>query len=84
MPDILIRDLDPETKRLIQSLARTHRRSISDEAKALIRRGLLHKHAKKNDVGVGTLLRQMALEHGFVELDIPSRELGHREPPDFT
>lgn len=40
MSDLLIRDIDPDLKRLIEQRARTHDRNLSEEAKALIRAGL--------------------------------------------
>jgi plasmid stability protein len=40
MSDLLIRDIDPELKYLLEQSAQEHRQSLSDEAKSLIRRGL--------------------------------------------
>jgi plasmid stability protein len=40
MPDLLIRDIDPEMNRSIEERARRHERNLSDEVKALIQQGL--------------------------------------------
>jgi plasmid stability protein len=56
MPNLLIRDIDPMLKRQLAERARTHRRSLSDEAKTLIRRGLA---APPREVGIGTRLFSM-------------------------
>lgn len=40
MPDLLIRGLEPELKRQIEERARSHGRSLSGEAKFLLRKGL--------------------------------------------
>lgn len=40
MADLLIRDIDPELKRLVEERAFVHQRNLSDEIKALIRTGL--------------------------------------------
>lgn len=40
MTDLLIRDIDPDLKLLVEQRARTHNRNLSEEAKALIRAGL--------------------------------------------
>ena len=40
MPDLLVRGVEPELKRKIEERARAHRRSLSEETKALIQRGL--------------------------------------------
>lgn len=56
MANLLIRDIDPTLKRQLTERARTHRHSLSDEAKALIRRGLA---AQPRGVGMGTRLFSM-------------------------
>jgi plasmid stability protein len=40
MTDLLIRDIDTQLKRQIEERAQKHGQSLSDEAKALIRKGL--------------------------------------------
>jgi plasmid stability protein len=40
MSDLLIRDIDPDLKDLLEKSAQEHQQSLSDEAKSLIRRGL--------------------------------------------
>ena len=40
MTDLLVRDIDDDLKRLIEVRARAHRRSVSDEVKALLREKL--------------------------------------------
>ena len=44
MPDLLVRDMDDDLKRLIEDRARSHRRSLSDEVKALLRERLVQTH----------------------------------------
>lgn len=56
MANLLIRDIDPTLKRQLAERARTHRRSLSDEAKTLIRRGLA---TQPREVGLGTRLFSM-------------------------
>jgi plasmid stability protein len=53
MADLLIRDIDPGLKRQLEEQAKAHGRSLSDEAKVLIRRGLV---APPAPVGLGTRL----------------------------
>jgi plasmid stability protein len=40
MTDLLIRDIDPDLKLLVEQRARRHNRNLSEEAKVLIRAGL--------------------------------------------
>ncbi len=53
MANLLVRDIDPALKRQLTERARIHRRSLSDEAKALIRKGIA---AQPREVGIGTRL----------------------------
>lgn len=41
MADLLVRNIDPKLKREIAQRARRNRRNLSEETKALIRRGLV-------------------------------------------
>ena len=56
MPNLLVRDIDPTLKRQLTERARAHRRSLSEEAKALIRRGIAEQ---PRHVGLGTRLFSM-------------------------
>jgi plasmid stability protein len=59
MASLLVRDIDPVLKRQLAERARTHRRSLSEEAKALIRKGMA---AQPREVGIGTRLFSMVSE----------------------
>jgi plasmid stability protein len=41
MPDLLIRNIDPHLKRQLEVSARAHRRSLSEEARSLLKKALL-------------------------------------------
>ena len=41
MTDLLVTDIDPDLSRRLQERAQRHHHSLSDEAKALLRKGLL-------------------------------------------
>jgi plasmid stability protein len=53
MPDLLVRDIEDDLKRLIEDSAREHRRSLSEEVKSLVRKGLA---TPDHPVGMGTYL----------------------------
>jgi len=53
MTDLLIRGIEPQLKRQLEERARKNRQSLSDEAKALIRRALA---APPPEPGLGTRL----------------------------
>ena len=80
MPDILIRSVELELKRKLEESAQTHRRSLSEEAKSLIRKGL---NEPKDDRKLGTLMSQLVpSEYRGDDLvfEIPGDA---SEPPDF-
>jgi hypothetical protein len=53
MADLLIRNIEPSLKRQLEERARKHGRSLSDEAKTLIRRGVTETD---QEAGFGTRL----------------------------
>jgi antitoxin FitA len=80
MSDLLIRKLPPTVRRQIQERARKNRRSLSEEAKMLIQRGLT---APEPSGGLGTRLFSMVREEDRGDdlvFEVPG-EID--EPPDF-
>jgi hypothetical protein len=84
MPDILIRDIDPEIKRIIKARAKAHDRSLSDETKSLLQKGLAQKSGNGDTGGMGTFLRSLIPPEHWTDDWIPLRDTGDREPPDFS
>ncbi len=80
MPDLLIRDIDPQLKRLIEERAQLHRHNLSDEAKSLIRKGLTFP---ETEMKMGTWLYSLVrLEDRGDDLVFEYRD-GMSPPPDF-
>jgi antitoxin FitA len=80
MSDLLIRKLTPALRRQIQERARKNRRSLSEEAKTLIQRGLA---APALPGGLGTRLFSMVRDEDRGDdlvFEIPGEI---RSPPDF-
>jgi hypothetical protein len=78
--DLLIRKVDRKLKRDLKARARAHGRSLSEEAKAVLRRGLAEEPAQ---AGFGTRLFSMLPDEfrgDDLVFDVPS---GPVEPPDF-
>ena len=55
MSNMLIRDVDPGLKRRLEESARRNRRSLSDEAKDLMRRGLAAAPPERPKIPPGKL-----------------------------
>lgn len=51
MPDLLVRNIEDDLKRLIEDSARAHRRSLSEEIKVLLREKLVDS---RDDRKLGT------------------------------
>ena len=80
MSNLLIRDIDSALKRRLKERARAHRRSLSEEAKALIRRGIVEQQP---EVGFGTRLFSMLPDEyrgDDLIFEVPGDVI---EPPDF-
>lgn len=78
MPDLLIRNMTPELKRRLAERARRDRRSLSEEAKLLLNRGLGKETSEKP---VGTALVEL-FRDAAIEFDNPART-AQRAPPEF-
>ena len=80
MADVLIRDIDPEMKRLIEERARDHARNLSDEVKSLIQKGL---NVPEPDLKMGTWLTSLVppeYRGDDLVFEVPG---GDVTPPDF-
>jgi plasmid stability protein len=84
MPDILIRDIDPELKRMIQARARSNKRSMSVETKAILKRALAQSADRPATTGMGTFLGSLIPLEEWTDDFIQSRDTSDREPPDFS
>jgi len=79
MSDLLIRNIDPKLKRRLEARARRSGRSLSEEAKALLTRGMIESRPKRP---VGTALVDLFKSAGPVEIDVARDEVP-RPPPSF-
>jgi len=56
MPDLLIRNIDPHLKQQLRASAHAHRRSLSEEARMLLKKALLERPEKRR---MGTALLEL-------------------------
>ena len=80
MTDLLIRNIDARLKRRLKESARVHRRSLSDEAKVLLERGLLESRDQRK---MGTVLFGLIPDKyrgDDLIFEVPG---GASRPPDF-
>jgi plasmid stability protein len=59
MSDLLIRNIDPHLKRQLRERARLHGRSLSEEARTLLKKALHEPSTKR---GMGTALAELLPE----------------------
>ena len=80
MASITIRQLDDSVKAQLRIQAAQHGRSMEEEARDLIRRGLAHDQPPITNLA--DAIRRRFARAGPVELRLPRRE-SIREPPDL-
>lgn len=84
MADLLIRNVEAELKRQIEERARVHRRSLSAEAKLLIRKALTEPAREPNDERkLGTAMLELVRPEDRGDdlvFEIPG---GLSRPPEF-
>lgn len=85
MADLLVRNIKPQLKRRIAECARKNRHSLSDEAKALIERGLAAASSRKPPYPkekLGSYLFSL-LEDKYRSDDLVFEVHDYPTPPDF-
>lgn len=84
MADLLIRNVEAELKRQIEERARVHRRSLSAEAKLLIRKGISESRPDPDDERkLGTAMLELVRPEDRGDdlvFEIPG---GLSKPPEF-
>jgi antitoxin FitA len=80
MSDLLIRNIDPHLKRRLEVSARSHRRSLSEEARMLLKKALREPPGKRR---MGTALLELVPEKYRSDdliFEVPS---ALSKPPNF-
>ncbi len=67
MSAVTIRNIPPATHRALKARAKAHARSTEAEIRAILEDAVT---PKRNEKGLGTALREIALAHGPFELEI--------------
>lgn len=81
MPDLLIRNLNPQLHDTLKERARSHAQSVSAEVKAILSRALGSEEA--GEERIGTRMVELFQKAGPFELEIDrSEKVG--EPPDLS
>ena len=80
MTDLLIRNIDPHLKRQLEESARSHRRSLSEEARILLKKALSEPSDERK---MGTVLFNLVPEEyrgDDLVFEVPGEV---SKPPDF-
>jgi plasmid stability protein len=80
MSDLLIRNITPKMKRQIQERARAHRRSLSEEAKLLLGKGL---KVPDPELKMGTFLNSLVRPEDRGDDLVFEYKGEFPKPPDF-
>lgn len=81
MASITIRNLEDTLKTRLRVRAASHRRSMEEEAREILRSALATTHRQEQDLAA-TIQGRFAPLGGF-ELELPRRD-PLRDPPDFS
>jgi hypothetical protein len=81
MSDLLLQGLDPELARQLEDSAREHGRTVSDEAKSLIRKGL---NVARQDRKLGSEMFDSILPEDRGDDLVFEYKGDVSEPPDFN
>jgi len=80
MATLLIRKLDEDLKQALRNRAARNKRSMEEEARAILRKSL---QARPDEaVHLVDVAREIVRRTGGFEIELPPREMG-RDPPTF-
>ena len=79
MASITIRNLDDDLKRLLREQAEKHGRTLQEEVRDILHRGIRNRPAPKK---IGTAIHRRFAAIGGVDLELPKRE-PMPDPPSF-
>lgn len=83
MASVLIRNVDEALHQRLKASAASHRRSLEEEARELLRAAVARQQAPSRESLVDLAQRLFGCEHG-ADLDVPRRgSAPERPPPDF-
>ena len=83
MASVLIRNVDEALHRLLKRSAASHRRSLEEEARELLRGAIARQQTDRRENLADVAAELFGREHG-VDLDLPRRGSGPLRPPlDF-
>jgi plasmid stability protein len=85
MHQITISDVDDRLKEQLKQRAAKHGRSIESEAASILREVLGESLGGSGPVvgNLGDAVRAIVEPRGWIDLQIPAREIGNRNLPDF-
>lgn len=84
VPSILIRDVDDALHKRLKASAASHRRSLEEEARALLRAAVAQREGRSRENLADIAQRLFGVEHGG-DLDLPRRGRPPRStPPDLV
>ena len=82
MATLTIRNLEESTKAQLRLQAARHGRSMEEEAREILRQGVIGSQAAKCREGIGNRIHAHFAGLGGVELELPARA-DHPQAPDF-
>ena len=82
MATLTIRNLEESTKAQLRLQAARHGRSMEEEARVILRQGVIGSQAAKSREGIGNRIHSHFARLGGVELELPARA-DHPQAPDL-
>ena len=84
MPSVLIRNVDETLHKRLKASAATHRRSLEEEARELLRACVARQDASRDENVADIVERLFGDEKDNFDLDIPARGRTPKLPPPFS
>lgn len=82
MASIVVRNIDDALKEKLRQQAARHGRSMEDEVRTILKSALTEDQPRTG-LDLLNAMRARVAPYGYIDIDLPPREMDSRDPPTF-
>lgn len=82
MASLIVRNIDDALKDKLRQRAARHGRSMEDEVRTILK-GVLAEEQPRTGLDLLNAMRALVAPYGYLDIELPPREMDSRDPPTF-
>lgn len=83
MASLIVRNIDDALKEKLRQRAARHGRSMEDEVRTILKGALTNGEQPQTGLDLLNAMRARVASYGYLDLELPPREMDSRDPPAF-